>query len=194
MIALVLEFNSKYQGKNPPVTRLLISRLSICCICTISSAVLFTGIWHIAANPDRTFGGLDFAIIFTIVVALYIENQNHMFSELVFLRFTDILDERLNNLLDHLNKDHGKDSKGRICCIDHCKNIYKLYLGISSTFGGDLLVTVTILIISITFGVYLVLTFFIFVGVTEEPILFAVYCLYSLIPSLRYKQSSKFDD
>jgi len=36
-----------------------------------------------------------------------------------------------------------------------------------------------------TFGLYLVLTFSIFIGITQEPILFTVYCLYSLIPCLR---------
>ena len=38
---------------------------------------------------------------------------------------------------------------------------------------------------SITFGVYLVLTFSIFVGISEEPSLFATYILYTAIPSVR---------
>lgn len=188
LVHCVLDFNNKYQGINPPARKLMSYRYSVCILCTIASTLLFTGVWSITANPDRSFGGLDFALLFTIVLALYVENQNHMFSELLFLRFTDILDERFNNLLVHLSlsQEHPvTSSKGRKCCVDHCDNIYKLYTGINCAFGADLLVAVTILIISIIFGIYLVLTVAIFVGPTQEPILFATYCLYSIIPSIR---------
>jgi hypothetical protein len=185
LVHCVLDFNNKYQGINPSSKTLMAYRYSICFLCTIASALLFTGVWSISANFDRCFGGLDFALLFTIVLALYVENQNHMFSELLFLRFTDILDERFNNLLLHLTKDH--DSKqDRQCCVDHCDNIYKLYIGINCAFGADLLVSVTILIISITFGIYLVLTLTIFAGgPSREPIIFAAYFLYAFIPTLR---------
>ena len=77
----------------------------------------------------------------------YIFLQNHQFSELLFLRFTDILDSRFDNFLCHLQQDHGKASKGRPCCIDHGENIYKVYRGIANAFGGDLLVAITIVVI-----------------------------------------------
>ncbi len=98
-------------------------------------------------NPDRSFGALDFAIILIIVVALYVENQvnyidywtfkkrgskirsfsqNHMFSELLFLRFTDILDDRFNNFLSHLDFEHSDKASGRPCCVDHGSNLYKV--------------------------------------------------------------------
>ena len=47
------------------------------------------------------------------------------------------------------------------------------------------MVAITILVISITFGVYLVLTFSIFVGIHEEPVLFTTYILYTILPSIR---------
>jgi hypothetical protein len=137
-----------------------------------------------------------------------------MFSELLFLRFCDILDQRFDNLLTHLDEGHSCQQVphsggpeviqgssdlnlspgGRPCCVDYCNNIFKVFLGINKVFGGDLLVAVFILISSITFGLYLVLTYIIFVGVTTEPVLFTAYIMYSFIPSLRwvFKNLSSF--
>ena len=70
-----------------------------------------------------------------------------MFSEFMFLRFTDILDSRFDNFIAHLQQYHGKNSKGRPCCIDHGENIHVVYKEIAKTFGGDLLIAITILVI-----------------------------------------------
>ena len=181
----------KYQGKNPGVMGLMAFRYFNCLGCTIASTILFIGIRHLVVSPERSFNYLDFLLIFLIVVGVYVENQNHNFTELLFLRFTEILDTRFDNFVQHLKQKHCQQSKGRPCCIDHGENIYTVYKEIAKTFGGDLLVAITILVISITFGVYLVLTFSIFVGITEEPVLFTTYILYTFLPSLRLYRLSE---
>ena len=78
----------------------------------------------------------------------------------------------------------------------HLEEIFwwQLLLWLSGTFLFNSLLAFTIcksklekshFYFSITFGIYLVLTFSIFVGISKEPILFATYILYTIIPSVR---------
>ena len=117
LCGIVNDFNKKYQGSNPGVKNLMIFRYSVCIGCTVASTILFVGIRNLVVSPERVFNHLDFLLIFFIVVGVYIENQNHMFTEMLFLRFTDILDKRFDNFVDHLKQCHSRQSKGRPCCI-----------------------------------------------------------------------------
>ncbi len=66
-----------------------------------------------------------------------------------------------------------------------------MFIAINKTFGLDLLITVTILVISIAFGVYLFLAFTVFIGDHGDHILFIVaYLMYWVIPGLRQAFSS----
>ncbi len=64
--------------------------------------------------------------------------------------------------------------------------LFQMFKAINRTFGNDLLITTTILVISIAFGIYLALAFLVFIGEHQEHILFIIaYLLYAIIPSLR---------
>ncbi len=61
-----------------------------------------------------------------------------------------------------------------------------MFKAINYTFGTDLLITILILVISISIGIYLALTFLVFVGDHGEHLLFILaYLLYATVPSLR---------
>ena len=109
-----------------------------------------------------------------------------MFTELLFLRFADIMYSELQKLIDHLKGVNLNHPTGRSCCANYCKDIFRIYSGINDAFGNDLMVAITILVISTTFGVYLFLTVLIFIGATNEPFLFIAYILYTIIPGIRY--------
>ena len=57
----------------PSAKKLMTFRYSVCVMCTLASAFLFTAIHSIVKNPEiRSY---DYGIVFVLVVALYIENQ-----------------------------------------------------------------------------------------------------------------------
>ena len=144
-------------------------------------------------------------MILSFAVALYFENQNHMFSELLFLRYLQILkvnqlsiyyfyfhtlcncvilQHHSTHVLDHLKGVHeaGQD---RVCCHKQAEILHEIFRNINDTFGNDIFATITILVISIVFGFYLLMTFTLFIpGGTMWAFLMA-YALYSIIPSVR---------
>ncbi len=61
-----------------------------------------------------------------------------------------------------------------------------MFQAINHTFGTDLLITTSILVISVAFGLYLSLAFLVFIGDHGEHALFVTaYLLYAIIPALR---------
>ena len=167
--------------KPPSVRRMMIYRLSVCFTCTLASVVFFSAIHSVVRNPELTY--LDPIIIVVIVFALYCENQNHMFSELLFLRYLNVLDAEARRQLAHFGRVHPA---GRGCCFERSRILRQMYAAIDKTFGNDLLVTVVILVISLVFGLYLLLTFLFFIKGGSEKLPFVVaYFLYSVIPVIR---------
>ncbi len=62
-----------------------------------------------------------------------------------------------------------------------------MLVAINETFGTDLLITISILAVSIAFGLYLSLAFLVFIGGHADHLFFiAAYVMYWGIPSLRW--------
>ncbi|TRY71508.1 hypothetical protein TCAL_06107 [Tigriopus californicus] len=176
--------NDGFVIQNPPVKKMMIYRLSVCFLCTIASLVYLAGVHGIIRNPS--FNSYDVLIVFLTVLAIYVENQNHMFSELLFLRYVRILDHHAQCLLSHIGQEHVSGFRNRECCYKRCEILREMYNAISTTFGNDLFVTVVILVISEVFGFYLLTTFLVFIPSSNEiwPFI-AAYVLYALIPAIR---------
>ena len=61
-----------------------------------------------------------------------------------------------------------------------------MFWAINKTFGTDLLITISILVISISFGIYLSIAFLVFIGDHREHLLFILaYLLYWIAPTIR---------
>ena len=55
--------------------------------------------------------------------------QNHMFSELLFLRFNGVLEQRAGCLTDHLSSFHQPGE--RHCCVVRADNLHSMFAAIN---------------------------------------------------------------
>jgi hypothetical protein len=76
-----------------------------------------------------------------------------------------------------------------IYCRLTCGSEKTTFCDFFQTFGKDLLVTICILIGSIIFGFYLLVTFSIFITCDKRWVFITTYSLYAFIPSLRSVQT-----
>lgn len=171
---------------HPSARGMICYRVSTCLLCTVASLLYFLGIHNLTRNPE--INGLDYLLIFLLVISFYIENQNHMFSELLFMRYSAVLLYQAKYLRWHFQEDHTPMLGSRACCHERSRILNQIFTAVNQAFGGDLLVTTLILVISVTFGIYLTLTFTVFIGEqgTGDAYFIAAYLLYSVIPAIRY--------
>ncbi len=107
---------------NPSVAKVMVYRFGICGVCTITSIIYLIAVHGIVRNPEVGF--LDVLLIALIAFALFIENQNHMFTELLFLRFGHILKHHFIHILTHVKSPHAKGKDSRMCCYRRSKALY----------------------------------------------------------------------
>lgn len=143
-------------------------RVSLCVLCFVTSIIYFCGLRGLI--PDlKEANSIDAALIFAIVLVLYFENQNHNFTEMLFLRLMHVLKVRMiemqletpnlyllllqhhsEHLLAHLQgpfhctKKMGTDHE---CCYRRAEILQEMYTAINDTFGNDIFITIAICVI-----------------------------------------------